>query len=65
VFHLAVVLLLLLLQTAGHLNIAHTKLNSLTGLSGLTNVNGDLIVWDNANLVNLQGLGPITQLYGK
>lgn len=56
---------LLPLQSVGHLNLAHTKLESLGGLSGLSVINGDLIVWDNPNLVNLQGLGPVTQLFGK
>lgn len=55
----------LLPQSAAHLNIAHTKLTSLAGLSGLQVINGDLIAWDNQNLAHLQGLGPITQLYGK
>lgn len=55
----------LLPQSAAHLNIAHTKLANLAGLSGLQVINGDLIAWDNQNLVNMQGLGPITQLYGK
>lgn len=54
-----------LLQSVAHLNIAHTKLTSLAGLSGLSTINGDLIAWDNANLVSLQGLGPVTQLFGK
>ena len=55
----------LLLQNVGHLNVAHTKLGSLAGLTGLTTINGDLIAWDNANLTNLQGLGPVSQLFGK
>lgn len=41
-------------QSVAHLNIAHTKLNSLAGLSGLRVINGDLIAWDNANLTTLQ-----------
>lgn len=48
-----------------HLNVAHTKLRNLAGLRGINIVNGDLIIWDNPNMINLQGLGPITQLYGK
>lgn len=48
-----------------HLNLAHTKLESLAGLRGIQLINGDLIVWDNSQLKTLQGLGPVTQLFGK
>jgi hypothetical protein len=53
------------LQSVAHLNLAHTKLNNLAGLTGLSVINGDLIAWDNANLTNLQGMGAVSQLYGK
>lgn len=53
------------LQRVAHLNLAHTKLPNLAGLSGINIINGDLIAWDNDNLTTLQGLGPVTQLYGK
>jgi len=52
-------------QSVAHLNVAHTQLRNLAGLRGLDIVNGDLIIWDNPNMTSLQGLGPITQLYGK
>lgn len=53
------------MQSVAHLNLAHTKLVSVAGLSGISVINGDLIVWDNEFIENLQGLGAVTQLYGK
>lgn len=54
------------LQAVGALNIAKmNKLQHLNALAQLTQIQGDLVVWQNQELTTLEGLGPVNQLFGK
>eukprot|EP00775_Hariotina_reticulata_P003069 gene3070-3349_t len=52
------------LEVVGSMNIAHSKLTSLAGLTKLRLIQSDLIIWDNRQLTSLEGINnAVSQLY--
>lgn len=59
-------MVMLLLQSVGGLVITGvTNLNSLRGLSKLTGIGGDMVIYKNHQLESFAGLGPVTEIYNR
>ncbi len=51
-------------QSVGGLSIAHMRgLRDLSGLTRLTTIVTDLVIFDNNNIQHLTGIGPVSQVF--